>query len=376
MVDEVVLQPLSAAFLDVGVYVALFAAAAAWLRWRHGQRLQDALHRYRRRGPVVGALLGVSPGCGGAVLVVPLYVSGNVSFGTVVAALTATMGDSSWVLLAGSPGTAVAVHVVLLVTGLVTGFAVDALGIDPRRGRSGDRSAATPPVPGQVRPPTSPLPTPRSGLDRTRTRVLHGVGPVALAFWLVAGAGAGVGVPVSFRLLDPALLGAGGSVDVPLVVGALGTCLCVAIFVRGRGRFADDAGEDAGCWTADLPTGLRHAASETAFVVVWVAVAYVALSLLDNTVGLPLEALPLAGAAGVLVGALVGLVPGCGMQIAFTSAYLAGAAGAPALLANAVAQDGDALLPLLALDRRTAATASVITTVPALAVGSLALLVL
>jgi hypothetical protein len=45
-------------------------------------------------------------------------------------------------------------------------------------------------------------------------------------------------------------------------------------------------------------------------------------------------------------------------------------------MANAVAQDGDALLPLLALDRRSAVTASAITTAPALLVGGLTLLVL
>ena len=44
----------------------------------------------------VAALLGATPGCGGAVVVVAAYTSGNVSFGAVIATLTATMGDAAF----------------------------------------------------------------------------------------------------------------------------------------------------------------------------------------------------------------------------------------------------------------------------------------
>ena len=38
------------------------------------------------------AALGALPGCGGAIIVVTQYVTGRLSFGSVVAVLTATMG--------------------------------------------------------------------------------------------------------------------------------------------------------------------------------------------------------------------------------------------------------------------------------------------
>ncbi|QTL98865.1 hypothetical protein GM661_13275 [Iocasia frigidifontis] len=40
-----------------------------------------------------------------------------------------------------------------------------------------------------------------------------------------------------------------------------------------------------------------------------------------------------------------------------------------ALLANTISQDGDALFPLLAIDRKSSFWATVITTIPALFVG-------
>ena len=47
--------------------------------------------------------LGALPGCGGAIIVVTQYVSGRLSFGSVVAVLTATMGDAAFLLIAQEP---------------------------------------------------------------------------------------------------------------------------------------------------------------------------------------------------------------------------------------------------------------------------------
>jgi hypothetical protein len=51
----------------------------------------------------IAAALGALPGCGGAIIVVTQYVSGRLSFGSVVAVLTATMGDAAFLLIAQQP---------------------------------------------------------------------------------------------------------------------------------------------------------------------------------------------------------------------------------------------------------------------------------
>jgi hypothetical protein len=385
LLHDLVVQPLADAFLDVGVYVALFAACAAVVRWRTGDRLSGLLRRHRSAGPVIGATLGVSPGCGGAVLVMPLYVRGEVSFGTVVAALTATMGDSSWVIMAGDPVAAAQVHAILFVTGLVTGHVVDAVGLDPARWRRPVvRELEDLPAPEQVLvgAGTGPVATGAAGgsapaalLAAVRPGAARALAVSLPAFWALTGLGVGLGIPVSFRLLDPALLpGASAGLDLTAAVGALGGLACLAVYVHRGVRLADDDRPAKGVWAPELSTGLRHAAHETAFVVTWVAVAYALLTGVDLVFGSPLDTLPVVGLVGVAVGALLGLVPGCGLQIAFTGMFLAGGVPLPTLVANAVAQDGDALLPLIALDRRAAAVASVITTVPALVVGTAVLL--
>ncbi|MCD4532870.1 putative manganese transporter [Nocardioides sp. cx-169] len=153
-----------------------------------------------------------------------------------------------------------------------------------------------------------------------------------------------------------------------------GTAVAVVAFVRGGCKLADDDDD----WTAH-PTSmtqvLHHGGHEIAFVTVWVAVAYLAWSLVTHLTGFDGSQLPLFGVAGVVVGALVGLIPGCAVQIVFAGIFLAGGMPLSTLVANTVSQDGDALLPLLALEHRSALLATVLTTVPALLDGA-ALLVL
>src|SRR3954451_15710445 len=100
---EILLRPLADAFMQVGVFVALLVAPFGWARHRWGHRLDDAIRRRRGLAPLVAAAVTMPPGCGGAILVMAAYSRGAVSYGAAVAALVATMGDASWVLLADDP---------------------------------------------------------------------------------------------------------------------------------------------------------------------------------------------------------------------------------------------------------------------------------
>ena len=79
-----------------------------------------------------------------------------------------------------------------------------------------------------------------------------------------------------------------------------------------------------------------------------------------------------AGVLAVVMGAVIGLIPGCGPQIVFVTLYCQGLVPFSAVLANAISQDGDALFPVLAMHRKTALVATVVSTVPALIIGVIA----
>jgi hypothetical protein len=372
---ELLVRPLADAFMQVGVFIALLAAPFGWARYRWGHRLDAALLRHRRLWPLLAASMTLPPGCGGAIVVMALYARGAVSYGAAIAALVATMGDATWVLVAADPVLTVQLKALLILTGTVTGYAVDALGVDPRRSRE---------VVTEVRPaePVSPAAPPAAGgsgsvgtlvrpavLETTPQR-LYQVGGVTAFLWLLLGTGATVSLPVTFQVIDPAAVGAAlfGGVNPYLAVGTIGTSFALFAFARGGGRLADDDTRSA--HPTSMAQVLRHSGQEVAFITVWVAVAYVGWAVLSQLSGFDGSQLPLLGLAGVLIAAAVGLIPGCGVQIVFAGIFVAGGMPVSTLVANSISQDGDALLPLLAYHRGAALLATLITTIPAVLVGS------
>ena len=76
-----------------------------------------------------------------------------------------------------------------------------------------------------------------------------------------------------------------------------------------------------------------------------------------------------SGSGAVLLAATIGLIPGCGPQIIAITAYVEGLVSFPALVANAISQDGDALFPLLVRHKTASIWATIHTTLPAIIVG-------
>jgi hypothetical protein len=377
---EHIIEPMADAFMQVGVFVALLAAPFGWARYRWGDRFDAALERHRRLGPLVAALLTVPPGCGGAIIVMAVYSRGAVSYGAAVSALVATMGDASWVLLAAEPVLTLQLKVLLVVTGTLTGYLVDALGVAPKlrrervavpagAGGGGSARAGAPAVLHREISTPAAMPAMPAMAGGGSPPAVASFGLLPLALWLFLACGFVVSFPATFQLMDPAAVGESllGGVDPYLALGAIGTALCLVAFVCDGCKVADD--DEASANPGSTAEVLRQGGREVAFVTVWVAAAYVSWGLFSTFTGFDGSQLPLFGAVGVLVGACVGLIPGCAIQIVFTGIFLAGGMPLSTLAANTVSQDGDALIPLLALEHRSALLATVITTIPAIVVG-------
>jgi len=370
-------------FVQVSAFVAVTVLVFSYIQYRTGGRVVAYLENNERAQPLAGALLGLTPGCGGAIVAMPLYIRGSVSFGTVVAALAATAGDSAFVILALAPEAAAYAYGMAFLAAVLFGYAIDEWGLGIGRvDRAVDRlsrpvtdggfatrnvAAGGPSVPefeaehghdhGGAGTKNGPL-----------TTVSHAV---HVLWWVVAAAGLLAGVLYLLR----------GAPEVPLafgptfaglftVAGLTGTLASVYLHFVGRryigtgeaGRIRDDF--------ASAYETFQHAAMETSMVTVWVIAAYLIYEYGLVLSGLDIAAL--AAAAGVLApvgGALLGLIPGCAPQIVFAQLYAEGGLPFSALTANAISQDGDALFPLLAIDAKAAIVATVYTTVPALVVG-------
>ncbi|MET0088798.1 MAG: putative manganese transporter [Candidatus Thiodiazotropha sp.] len=335
---EVAAHTLADAYLAVSVFVASTIALLLLMERGLGFDLAYWLNRHQRWHVPAGILLGSFPGCGGAIIAVTQFTRGHLSFGGVVATLVATMGDAMFLLMAQAPATALTVLAVSAVMGLLTGYAVDALH-----------------GPGYLRPARAEavaVERPRkfqAGKWRTRERIW-----VALMV-----PGIVIGVMGAFQVdVDSVLPGAPG-----LLIGVSGSLLSLWMWVTDGGE--NSVCHDGAC-EAEAPM-VRRVVNDTNFVSSWVIFAFLGYEMLIQGLGVDVaDALSVWGPLLPAVTILVGFVPGCGPQIVVTSLHLSGTLPLSAQLGNAIANDGDALFPALAVAPRAALVATLYSAVPAL----------
>ncbi len=389
---ELILASAAGAFVDIGVFVGAVLLLFGYINYKMSGRFVATITKSKRWQPVFGALLGVTPGCGGTIFLMPLFVRGSVTFGAVVAALIATTGDSSFVMIAGIPLQYLVVSAVAVLVGILTGYVVDSTRIGIKLRDAYERSKASKKeqkkrhshVRHTVRVPhighaegddidwaLHHVARGHPATDTLAYRITH---HGYLWYWLLLGIGLVLGVLGLFQVDINALV----VPNLGLIVGVAGTVMSIAWMLFGKKLLASDTHEETEQKVTSWRETLIHNAQETAFVITWVFVGLLAYELAvlglgggDYAQGEQLieSALRTAGIAAVLIGALVGMIPGCGPQIIFVTLFMQGHLPFAALLANAISQDGDAILPLIALDRRSAGMAVIVTTIPAALIG-------
>ena len=322
-------QLMTDAYTLVSVFVAttllIFYGAERVFNFDIGQSLKNA----KRWQVPIAALLGATPGCGGAVVVIAAYSSGNVGFGAVVATLTATMGDAAFLLIATRPDAAMVILPLSLVVGVISGWVVDRYN---RIDMSPDPSnqCITPPV-----------------IGKTRWRDLAYLALV-LPGLIVGGAQLG-------QIILTEVAG------IPVVwIGMTGIAL--GLFIWSTSPL------QAMTSTQDGP--LTRVAEETSFISVWVIGAYLGYDYLAAYAGLDLEAMFMSIAPLLpIIAILIGFIPGCGPQVLVTTLYINGIIPFAAVVGNAISNDGDALFPAIAINPRAAMLATVYSAVPAVIVA-------
>ncbi|WP_435119424.1 putative manganese transporter [Halolamina sp. C58] len=374
-------------FVQVSGFVGATVLLFSLVQYRFDGKLTELLQEHERAQPLVGGLLGVTPGCGGAIIAMPLYIRGTVSFGTVVAALGATAGDSAFIILALAPEAAIYAYGLAFVAAVAFGYSIDLWGLGvghvdravERMSRPvTDGGFATssvaeggPSVPEYERPDREggrslPGYLPDTALLERVSHGVHVLWWVTLVGALVAGT-----MYLAKGAVEPAWE-VGLSYDgLFTVAGLLGTTLSFYLYFVGRHYIGTgDVGRSRDSFGTLYKT-FQHAAMETAMVTVWVIAGYLLYEYGMAIFAFDIQAL--ANSAGVLTpvfGALLGLIPGCAAHIVFAQLYaIEEAVPFSALTANAISQDGDALFPLLAIDAKAALIATIYTTVPAVLVG-------
>tara|TARA_B100000900_G_scaffold42707_2_gene31797 strand:- start:2855 stop:4057 length:1203 start_codon:yes stop_codon:yes gene_type:complete len=382
---EVIVVSMRDAFLAVTVFVAAMVLLFSWLQYITAGKFVDTIRANKRWQPIIGALMGITPGCGGAIVMMPMYARGYVTYGTVIATLIATLGDAAFVLIGAAVvnsafiAPVIAVHAISFGVGVAWGYLVDGLKITPQQplGKLGPTFEDA-----ETEEETTETDESQAVFDDLGREDEGGFGYFLLhqgysLWWIITG----LGLVFAVMLLVWSAQDADYALELeynPLKldgfitwIGLIGTSLSVILYLSQRNWIRDDTEATIGDKLYSMRETMIHSASETAFVTFWVMTAYLVFEFSMLFSGMTEADLAEYGDGliAVVAASIIGLIPGCGPQIIAITAYTKDIISFPALTANAISQDGDALFPLLVRHRAASLWATVHTTIPALIVG-------
>ena len=386
-------------FIQVTVFVGAVLMLFGYVNYLMSGRLVEKIEKSKKTQPIIGSILGLTPGCGGAIFVMPLFPKGSVSFGTVVATLIATMGDSAFVIMSVMPLQYALVSVISFIVAVITGYIVDYFslgdslleGINLKREKKRRENAHKIQVAESGKKEEELQHIGHTEGDDIDMILHHNIKghqdrntlgyrfthSAYLVYWIVISFGLILGIMDLFQIdLNTLFIPNLGT-----IMGIVGTLLSITMMIMGKKLIQSDTHEESELKAMNLKETIIHNAQDTAFVATWVFFAYLAYELFILALGsgnygagetIITSFLSQTGLTAVIIGVLVGIIPGCGPQIIFVTLFTKGLVPFSALLANAISQDGDALFPLIAIDKKSAFWATVYNTIPALLFGILA----
>ena len=332
---DVVRQALIDAYLQVSVFVGftlfIFIGMDALTKFN----ISYVLDKTKKFHVIMASLLGALPGCGGAIVVVTQYIQGRISFGSLVAVLTATMGDAAFLLLASEPFTGLFIFSLGAGVGAITGYIVDKIhGETYLQGNS-------------------KLKVEFEKLQKTFVSKFN-------IFWsLIFLPGFVIGLFVAFQQDIDQILKVPEGFSLVASLGLAGASL--SIFMWSLNPLSDFQ-----CSTDRTRNLLSRVVDTTNFVTTWVICAFLTFEIFMYFTSLNLKILFDVWMPFVpLIAILLGFLPGCGPQIIVTTFYLNGFIPLSAEIGNAISNDGDALFPAIALAPKAAVIATLYSAIPA-----------
>ncbi|EQF24855.1 hypothetical protein QEW_2274 [Clostridioides difficile CD160] len=372
---EMLISASEEAFLHVGSMIGFFILLFGYINYRTSGNFTNIISKNRKLQPLIGALIGAIPGCGGSLAIMPLYINGKLSFGAIIASLIASMGDAAFVLISANIKMYFFVTIVSTITGIITGQLVDyfkleeKLGLKKRReldkhsiNKTGSKEEHN-----HDEIILDNLAKSHGNTNRLAFIITHGkgykiyIGIILIGFIFMLLAHSGLNLPIIEKLHSLEELVA--------VIGILFSIIYMWCFKK---VFKNSNQKEEENKKISLREMLIHSVGEISFVITWIFIAYLIYDLIILILGGDEYLVKLVLSTGVIsvfIGAGLGLIPGCGIQIVLMSFYLKGTIPLGAVIANSISQDGDALFPLLAMDKKSSLWAMIITTIPAILVG-------
>ena len=332
---EVIRSSMIDAYIQVSVFVGFTLFVFIGLDSLTKFDVKNFLSKTQKFHVGIAAFLGAIPGCGGAIIVVTQYIQGRISFGSLVAVLTATMGDAAFLILAIEPTTGLLIFGIGIIVGSISGYIIDFIhGINFMQSET-------------------KIKVEFEKINKTFVSNFN-------FFWLflfIPGFILGILVAFQIEFVSPAYN------SLLVFIASAGAIL--SIFMWSLNPLSDFQ-----CSTDKSRGLLSRVVDTTNFVTTWVISGFLVFEIFMYFTSLDLKIffdlwLPFVP----LVAILFGFLPGCGPQVVVATFYLNGFIPLSAELGNAISNDGDALFPAIALAPKAAILATLYSAIPALVVA-------
>ena len=336
---EIIRRSMTDAYLQVSVFVGFTLFIFIGLDSLTKFDTASFLVKTKKFHVPLSAFLGALPGCGGAIIVVTQYIQGRIGFGSLVAVLTATMGDAAFLILAIEPSTGLLIFALGAVVGSITGYVVDIIHGNKFLIQKFDDDGS------------------EEVLEKTFVSKFN-------IFWLlIFMPGFILGILVAFQVNINNLIFLPNNFELTAIIGSSGAIL--SIFMWSLNPLSDFQ-----CSTDKSRGFLSRVVDTTNFVSTWVICGFLVFEIFMFFTSIDLKVffdiwLPFVP----LIAIFFGFLPGCGPQVVVATFYLNGFIPLSAELGNAISNDGDALFPAIALAPKAAVVATIYSAVPAIIVA-------
>lgn len=305
---------------------------------------------------IMGALLGVIPGCGGTIVASSLYKNKKITFGGLLAAFITTLGEGSFVLLGASAEADVTsnlkafivVNIVGATIGVIVGSIVDFFGIKKELKY------------------TKPLITPNPKIE-SNSNFYAKIFKEKIGFFIILG--------ISLFLAPGSVMALWGSTlsaieDITIWLCVILTITSIIFYLTNRFVLKHDCHSIT---HSNLRNVLLDAVIDISMVITYVFVGlFIANFIIDIMIGPERFNSWMSSSKFivVIIAALIGATPGCGGMIAVAVAYIT-LPNFPlaALIAGSIATSGDGIFPLIAQSKKDALLITGYSLIVALVVG-------
>ena len=339
---EIIKSSVSDAYIGVTSFVAgtllLFFTLETYLKID----VKNILLNKPKLEVFISSFLGALPGCGGAIIVLTQYSRGKASFGSVVAALTATMGDAAFLLIAREPVTGLLILLIGFFVGYVSGLLVNSI-----HGKSFMKMNGCDLIRLNCKPS-------KYKTSKTLDLIWLALMIPGMIFGILSALQINLDAYFSNNFIENPISFFG------FFAGSLCFIMWIIPIISGFKYSPSGPNEKI----------IRRTVSDTNFITGWVILAFLAYELTVHFGGFNLETIFKSYYILIpLIAILIGFLPGCGPQILVTTLYLNGIIPLSAQIGNAISNDGDALFPAIALHPKAAFIATIYSAFPAIIVS-------